>query len=35
VLRISGTCVLGGIEVKRKRRKDKGRRRPTIRIESS
>ena len=36
VLRISGTCVLGGLEVKRKRRKDgKGRRWPTIRIESS
>jgi hypothetical protein len=34
VLRISGTCVLGGLEVKRKRRKDKGRRWPTIRIES-
>ena len=36
VLRISGTCVLGGLDVKRKRRKgDKGRRWPTIRIEPS
>ena len=36
VLRVSGTCVFGGLEVKRKRRKDgKGRRWPTIRIESS
>ena len=36
MLRISGTCVLGGVEVKRKRRKDgKGRRWPTIGIESS
>jgi hypothetical protein len=35
LLRISGTCVLGGIEVKRKPRKNgDGRRRPTIRIES-
>jgi hypothetical protein len=34
VLRISGTCVLGGIEVKRKRRKgDRRRKWPTIRIE--
>lgn len=36
VLRISGICVLGGLEVKRKRRKgDKGRRGPTLRLESS
>jgi hypothetical protein len=35
LLRISGTCVLGGIEVQRKPRKNGGgRRRPTIRIES-
>jgi hypothetical protein len=35
LLRISGTCVLGGIEVNRKRRENGGgRRRPTIRIES-
>jgi hypothetical protein len=34
ILRISGACVLGGIDVKRKRRKnDKRRRFPTIRIE--
>jgi len=35
LLRISGPCVLGGIEVKRKPRENgDGRRRPTIRIES-
>lgn len=34
VLRISGTCVLGGIGVRRKRHENGGRRRTTIRIES-
>jgi hypothetical protein len=34
ILRISGACVLGGVDVKRKRRKGEKRRRfPTIRIE--
>jgi Domain of unknown function (DUF1707)/Cell wall-active antibiotics response 4TMS YvqF len=36
LLRITGTCILGGVDVKRKRRKkDGGGRRPVIRIESS
>jgi len=33
VLRITGTCVLGGVEVKRKPRKGRGKNRPVLRIE--